>query len=250
MPRLVFLGTSNAIPDVNHENTFMALAAKEHLVLVDCPINPLRRLKQAGMDLRDVTDLALTHFHPDHVSGVPSMLMVSWLLGRTRPMDIYGLSSTLERVQKMMDLYDWKAWENFFPITFHETPEPGISQICEDPEVRIFAGRVRHMIPAMGLRFESASKVVAYSCDTSPCEEVVELARQADILVHEASGAAFGHSSAAQAGEIASRANAWALYLIHYPTGEDFDPPGLIEQARQTFKGPVSLAEDFMEITL
>jgi ribonuclease BN (tRNA processing enzyme) len=76
---------------------------------------------------------------------------------------------------------------------------------------------------------------------------VVGLARQTDVLIHEATGAMLGHSSAAQAGEIATRAEAKELLLIHYRTG-DFDTRVLIEQARQTFKGPVSLAYDFMSI--
>ena len=44
---------------------------------------------------------------------------------------------------------------------------------------------------------------LAYSCDTEPCTAVVDIARDVDILLHEATGAVTGHSSAAQAGEAA-----------------------------------------------
>ena len=49
--------------------------------------------------------------------------------------------------------------------------------------------------------------------------------------------------------EIARKAGAKSLYLIHYRTGEH-DPRPLVEQARGTFQGPVFLAEDFMQLDL
>ena len=80
MQKLIILGTANAIPDENHENTHLALLGEHRQILIDCAGNPVVRLKQAGIDLNSLTDLFLTHFHPDHVSGVPSLLMCmgSW----------------------------------------------------------------------------------------------------------------------------------------------------------------------------
>ena len=76
---------------------------------------------------------------------------------------------------------------------------------------------------------------------------MTQLAEGADILVHEASGALPGHSSAAQAGEAARRAEAGALYLIHYPTGK-FASGDPVADARKQFEGPVTLAEDYMAL--
>ena len=88
---------------------------------------------------------------------------------------------------------------------------------------------------------------MAYSCDTEPCQAVVRLAEGADVLIHEAAGASYGHSSAAQAGGIARQAEVGHLYLIHYRT-RGYDPAPLIEDARNEFGGRVTLAEDFMTI--
>ena len=108
---------------------------------------------------------------------------------------------------------------------------------------------MRHLIPTIGLRFEfkASQKVLAYSCDTEPCTEVVHLAEGADVLIHEASGASLGHSSAAQAGQIAAQAEAYKLYLIHYPTGE-YTNGNLIAEARQHYQGEIGLAKDFMTL--
>jgi ribonuclease Z len=106
---------------------------------------------------------------------------------------------------------------------------------------------VHHFIPNIGLRVEFAvsRKVMAYSCDTEPCEEMVRLSEKADVLIHEATGETPGHSSARQAGEIAKKAGVGSLYLIHYPTGQyaSGDP---VAEARAVFPGKVVQAKDFM----
>jgi len=249
MPKLIFLGTSNAIPNEHRDNTHMLLVGEQHILMVDCGTNPLIRLQKAGLDVNSLTDLVLTHFHPDHVGAAPALLMDSWLLGRRQPLNIYGLDYTLDRLIGMMNFYDWKSWPNFFPVNFHRLPEVESSPVIVDQELKMVASPVHHLLPTIGLRveFPASGKVLAYSCDTEPCDEVARLAAGADVLIHEATGASLGHSSAAQAGAIARQAGVGQLILIHFPTG-DFDPQPLLAQANQTFHGPVSLAEDFMEM--
>jgi ribonuclease Z len=249
--KLIILGTSNAIPSPNHENTHMIFVGKTRTILVDCVSDPIVRLEQAGVDYNALTDIILTHFHPDHVSGVPLLLMDMWLLGRTKPLDIYGLEYTLERIEHLMELYNWHKWPNFFPVRFHRIKEKELAPVLDCPEVQIFASPVQHMVPNIGLRFEfkESRKTLAYSCDTEPCPQVIQLAAGADILIHEATGAGLGHSSAAQAGEAARQAEVGTLYLIHYPTGQ-FTNENIVQEAQTRFGGTVIQTEDFMEITL
>jgi ribonuclease Z len=101
------------------------------------------------------------------------------------------------------------------------------------------------------MRVESvkSGKVLAYSCDTTPCPSLHDLALNADVLIHEAAGESLGHSSAFQAGQVAQNAGAKSLYLIHY----DVDPKisqGLTSQAGLAYSGQINLAEDFLEIDL
>jgi ribonuclease BN (tRNA processing enzyme) len=70
-----------------------------------------------------------------------------------------------------------------------------------------------------------------------------------DILIHEAGGATYGHSSAEQAGEIATKAEVGKLYLIHYPTGR-FANGNIAVEASKTYKGEIIIATDFMTIDL
>jgi ribonuclease Z len=249
MPKLIILGSSNAIPDRDHENTHMVLVGKSSTVLIDCVNNAILRLEQAGIDFNNLTDLVLTHFHPDHVSGVPQLLMNMWLLGRSRTLNVHGLDHTIERIEAMMGLYSWSEWPNFFPVKFHRVAEQEAAPVFAGDEFSITATPVQHFIPTIGLRieFHASNKTLAYSCDTEPCPQVIRLAAGADTLIHEASGPVPGHSSAGQAGEAARQAEVGELYLIHYPTGR-FAKGDLVAEAGARFGGPVRLATDFMTL--
>jgi ribonuclease Z len=246
MAKVIFLGSSNAIPHQRGENTHMVFVGEARTVLVDCGSNPILRLEAAGVDFNAITDLIATHFHPDHVSGIPLLLMDMWLLGRKRPLVIRGLAYTLDRLEAMMKLYEWDKWPGFFPVTFVRVPEEELTPVLDSPDFKIVASPVKHLLPTIGLRVEFHSgKVFAYSCDTEPCDAVVRLAAGADVLAHEAGGAGKGHSTALQAAGIAARAEVGRLYLIHYPA-EAFRTSDMLADARAHFQGQVAFADDFM----
>ncbi len=249
MPKIVILGASNAVPTLKSENTHMALVGKKRVVLVDCVSTAVVRLEQAGIELNDITDLVITHFHPDHVAGVPLLLMDMWLIGRKTSINIYGLHYTLDRLEELMKLYGWEEWPNLFPISFCRLPASEMTLVMDNEDFTIHSSPVHHFIPNIGIKveFNETKKTMAYSCDTEPCEEVIKLSAGVDVLIHEAAGASAGHSSAAQAGEIATKSEVDSLYLIHYATGK-FAKGDLVAEASATFKGKVALATDFMEV--
>jgi ribonuclease Z len=251
MPKVIILGSSNAIPSIGHENTHLVIVGQERTILIDCVSNPIVRLEQAGVDFNSVTDIVITHFHPDHVSGVPLLLMDMWLMGRTKPVNIYGLHYTMDRLEDLMGFYGWSEWPHFFPVGFYRLPEAEMAHVFECDDFVVHSSPVHHMIPTIGLRVEckKMGTVLAYSCDTEPCEQTVRLARGADVLIHEAAGNHYGHSSAEQAGEIATKAKVGKLYLIHYPTGR-FAKGDLRGEAAKTYSGEVLIATDFMTIDL
>jgi ribonuclease Z len=251
MSQLIILGSSNAIPSADHENTHLALITPERQVLIDCAANPVVRLEKAGLDVNATTDIIVTHFHPDHVCGLPLLLMDMWLMGRRNPLNIFGLHFTLDRVETMMNLYGWAEWPNFFTVNFCRIPADDMALVVNDAHMRIYASPVKHFLPNICLRFElkAESKSLAYSCDTEPCQAILDISRGVDILLHEASGPFKGHSSAAQAADVAREANVGSLYIIHYPTGR-YASGNPVAEAQSHFSGPVILAEDFMKIDL
>jgi ribonuclease Z len=221
----------------------------DEFILVDCTANPLVRLEQAGLSPERLSHLILTHFHPDHVSGVPLLLMDLWLLGRKSALTIHGLPHTLDRLEALMRAFGWENWPNFYTVDFRRLPEEPLSLVLETANLRVLSSPVEHLIPTVGLRFENRARrsALAYSCDTQPSSAVVKLAEGADTLIHEATGEAPGHSSARQAGSIAQQAGVRRLYLIHYAV-RGAEAETLVGEARRTFAGEIYLAKDFLPI--
>jgi len=250
MGKIIILGSSAAIPSDGADNTHLVILSKKHTILVDTASNPILSLGKAGVDPNRVSDLILTHFHPDHVSGLPLFMITMWLTGRKDSLDIYGLVDTLGRARKMLDLFNISEWVDMFPIEYHPSKHGEFNTLFSDDEMNTIGAEVKHLIPTMGLRFEfrSSGKVITYTCDSEPCDAVEKLAKGADILLHESAGYSKGHSSAFQAGEDAAQAGARSLYLIHYPAGTD--EQRMIHDVKDSFSGEVVIARDQMTIEI
>lgn len=249
MGRIVILGSASAVPVEGYENTHLLVEVGEQHILVDCPGNPVNRLSQVGVKIIQITDIILTHFHPDHVSGFASLLMSMWLVGRKRPINVYGLEDTLWRAEKMLELYDWQKWPGFFTVNFATIQAQEKEKFIERSDLVVYASPVEHLIPTVGLRFEfiHEAKSATYSCDTQPSQIVCRLAQHSDILIHESTGPTMGHTPPEKAGEIAAQAEVGSLYLIHYPP-KLVDLQSLLEKARSTYSGPVYVAKDLQVI--
>jgi ribonuclease BN (tRNA processing enzyme) len=106
--------------------------------------------------------------------------------------------------------------------------------------------RVEHPVPAFGLRIEYAGRSIAYSGDTDACPELLELARDVDLLLAEASfeegrDAVRGiHLTGRRAGEVARQAGARRLVLTHIPVWTD--PGTALAEAVEVYPGPVETA--------
>jgi len=250
MPKLIFLGTSSAVSEDGHENSFLALQGNETSILIDCSIRPVRRLREVGIDFNDLSALIITHFHPDHVGGLGNLLMDMWILGRKTDFTIYGSQHSLSRARTMMELFDWENWGGMYPVRFQELPMVELAEVLVTEEFRILSSPVEHMIPTLGLRVEHKQREfnLAYSSDTAPVDQTVRLAAGADVLIHEAAGKGEFHSTPAEAGEIAARAGVHTLYLTHYSLRGETGAEQLVAAAKKTFPGTVILAEDLMEI--
>jgi ribonuclease Z len=250
LERVFFLGTANAISSASQENAHIFFESEKHKILVDCPGNPISRMAKAGINPLEITDLIITHFHPDHVSGLPLLLMDLWLMGRKTPLNIYGLSSTIDHAEGLMDVFDWKKWQGFFPVQFNRIEEIENVRLLSADDLQITTSPGKHLIPSIGLRFEFplSQKIVVYSSDTEPCPSIQTLANGATILIHEAAGPGKGHTTPESCGKIAQQAHVNALYLIHYT--KELSDEELVSEANRYFEGQVVVCKDLMQITL
>lgn len=245
MPEVIILGSAAALPSAKRENTYLVVRDAHSAVLVDCAGSPIQRLQEVGVNPVDLDGLIITHHHPDHIYGVPALILGLWLLGRKDSLHIYGPLKGVASVASLMEILDAGDWPRLFSTTFHAVQLTENFPVMETSDFLIHATPVAHMVACIALRFTSkkTGRVMVYSSDTEPCESLVRLGRGADLLLHEATGPEKGHSTAAQAGAMGRLMGAKRLVLVHLPVNH-IDLNAWRRDAEREFGAPVELAED------
>lgn len=196
---------------------------------------------QRHCDLLDVGAIYISHLHADHCID----LVAYYYARRFHPtgipaaLPVYGPPGTAERICNsfeeppmggLLDVYDFRE------------VGPGTHQIGP---FTVTTGLTVHPIPCHALRVEVDGKVITYSADTAACDTVIDLARDADLFLCEASWPSVPtpppgiHLTGREAGEHAAKAGAKRLLLTHVMPFHDADV--LLAEAREVFDGPVEV---------
>ena len=234
MATLHLLGTGAAFSDAHRTTTMLAFTDKDSTLVLDCGGDVVQRMLAAGIDLTTVSALILTHEHIDHVGGFPLFMERIWLGGRRDPIPVYGIEPALDQARRCFETFDTSRWEGLPDIHWFPFPEEEGALVLTDTLWEVTASPGIHSVPVVGLRLVNTRTggVAAYSCDTEPAPAIACLAHKADLLVHEATGAFPGHSTALQAAEVAAQSEAKRLLLVHLPPGLSDDD---LHDARQRF---------------
>jgi len=131
-------------------------------------------------------------------------------------------------------------------------PGPLYAKLVRGESIEI-NGRI--ITPDMVVGPPRPGRKIVYTGDTRPCEKIVEIAKDADVLIHDASFTSdlqewaekTKHSTAKEAAEIAKKARVRQLILTHISARYSKDVTPLLEEAKQIFKNVV-VAEDLMSI--
>jgi ribonuclease Z len=245
MPRMILLGVGTAVPDADRETTHMVWDADGGPLLIDVAGHTYGRLLQAGIDPQELRGIVLTHSHADHIYGFPILLTQLWLAGRRTAISVYGLEPTLERARTLVnaaEIADYMLSAEWVEVAAGEDL-PLSAPYC------VRTTLTEHSRPCMALRFDDpgSGRALVYSADTQPCEAVVALARGATILIHEATTREPfpGHTTPRQAGEVAARAGAGRLVLVHFsPRWTIPEEQALAEVRAGGFTGPVEIGRE------
>ena len=248
MAELLLLGTGAALTaDGSREPTMLALRGQQSTVLIDCGSNPIRQLQRMQIPLDSVERLILTHSHPDHVSGFGLLVEMLWLHCRPhcRVLPIHGPADAIGVARRLLAQWDTSEWKGLPELEWHEVSLIVGAPIATGADFELTAAPGAHHVPVIGVRARSlhGDGVVVYSSDGGPSPDIRALAQDADCLVHEATGAFPGHSTAEAAAELARAAGARRLILVHLAAGfADLDEQR--RAAEQIFGGEVLLGRD------
>jgi len=279
---LFFAGTAGSVPTARRGLPAILLRAGGERILFDCGEGTQQQLlRSAGLPELDA--IFITHFHLDHWLGLVGMLKTFDLRARERPLAIHGppglksLFSTLRPVMGRtgypLSLVELEPYEEVrfdgysigsFPVR-HRVEAYGYAFVEDDRPGRFDADAARALGVSEGPDFgrlqrgetvgdvrpeqvvgeDRPGRRIVYSGDTAPCQAIEVLARDADVLVHEATFLSderarardTGHSTAAQAAEIARDAGVRLLALCHLSTR--YFPREIRDEARAVFPNTV-----------
>jgi ribonuclease Z len=253
--QLHILGSGAAVPTDARDNTALLVEAGGQTLLIDCPGGVAHKMSRLGKDFVTIDYLFFTHLHTDHSYGLPNLLTCMRLSKRAERLTIFGPPGTQDRVAGLLDLYSIARKVDFFGVDVTELSESqGV--FLDTDCLKLSALGVDHIVPTLGIRVKDKGlgRVLAYSGDTGPSKNVMSLAKNAHVLVHES---AFpdqlphrGHSTAGQAGDVANRARAEKLILVHLDRVCRGKEDLIRKQAGARFNGEVIVANDFDSFTV
>ncbi len=148
MIRVTLLGTGGTMPLKNRWLSSCLLSVFGHSVLIDCGEGTQIALKWAGQKSKPIDVICFTHFHADHISGLPGFLLTMSNEGRTEPLTMIGPVG-LETIVRALCLI---APNLTFDIRFIEIPSDGT--VIQSEPLTITPFRVRHGVPCLGYCFE------------------------------------------------------------------------------------------------
>ena len=243
--RLTVVGCSGSYPGPDSPASCYLLEAdhdgRTWRVLLDLGSGALGTLHDFADPLR-LDAIVLSHLHPDHYFDI-SGLFVMWKYhpdGPRRRIPVWGPSGVARQVARAYGLPAEPGMSREFD--FHEYDD---QPVVVGP-FTIRPTRVVHPVPAYGLRVEADGHTLAYSGDTGPCPALVDLAKDADLLLAEAAfqsgedNPADLHLTGTDAGAAAAAAGVRRLVLTHIPPWHDKQVA--LAEARAVYDGPVDLA--------
>ena len=285
---LYILGAGTPHPTPFRFGSSYVLEIDGEFLMFDCGPATTHKLVKAGLWPTRIDNLFFTHHHFDHDVDLPCFLLCRWdqSIGKENTLNIYGPPPTERLVHGIMDkekgvfAHDWYARVHFPisqnvyvnrggtlprnpPVVYSRDVGPGLVKNAEKWKVTVAeTTHVQPYLESLAYRVDTATgKSIVITGDTEPCDSVIELARDADVMlancandqsILESQGLDYGQSGTIAVAQMAQAANVKTLVLTHMsPT---FAVHGPLEKGigdiRQDYDGDVVFAEELMKLEI
>jgi len=283
--KLTLLGTGTPAPTSHRAGSSYLVEAVGERFLFDCGPGSHMRMLQAGIAVTSITQLFLTHYHYDHFTDLPHLVLRRWDqgAGKIPELPVYG-PTPIKRIVASLFGRDGVFWcdleartKNIPSLGLYKArggrlprrkPRPVVRELKHGSAVNgnrwtVRAVETPHSQPqlrSLAYRLDCAEGSFVYSGDTGPCKPLVDLARGADVMVHMChyvKGTEFNPemlnccSSHKLAAEHAKAAAVKTLVLTHITdqVGSDGVRERVIRDVSEMFGGTVIFGEDLKEIS-
>ncbi len=267
----ILIGTGFPRPDPNHAGSSTVIVAGDEWFVFDAGRGATMRIAATDLKYDNLAAVFLTHLHSDHTAGLPDLFNTSWQFGRnSRPLELYGPAGIEKLARAMSDFFEYDIHIRRDIIEKHPREGATIKThvvregfVFQNANVCISAFAVDHgeVKPAFGYRVDCGGQSIVISGDTRPTPNLVKFAKGADVLILEAylpehflsvdkpdvaKRLMSYHTSAEEAGEVATAAAVKTLVLTHLIPG---NAEGTFrERASKTYKGNLIVGHDLLHV--
>ena len=256
MGRIVVVGSGTVVPEGSRGGSSFFCEHVSARILVDCGPAAVQSMARHELPWQDLTDLVITHFHTDHVGGLPALFfsLTHGLLParRSEPLDVWGPPGT----ERLFDGLEAALGDFFrnpgFPVRVHEVAPGAEVQLNSGPILRTH--KTPHTPESQAVRLDTGTGGFGYTGDTGPSTTLGAFLAGLSVLVCECSLpdhlVGDNHLSPSSAAGIVSEARPDLLLLTHiYPQfREAADVPDLVREAG--YEGKMGVASDGMAVPL
>ena len=270
--KLVLLGTGSPFADPTKSGPSLAIVVNNTSYIVDCGPGVVRRAAEASklgfpsLEAAQLKTLFITHLHSDHTIGLADIILTPAVLDRNAPIAIYGPVGIKKMTDDLMSAYKEdisiriNGLEKGDAIAYQVyTNEIKEGQIYKDSNLTVTAFKVQHgqWDNAFGFVFQTKDKKIVISGDCTYSENLIQYAKDCDILVHEVYSdtglkkrtqrwqdyhSTF-HTSTYQLADIANQVKPKLLILNHQLTfGTSLQ--SLLDEVKSKYKGVVVNGSD------
>ncbi|MBR6028239.1 MAG: ribonuclease Z [Clostridia bacterium] len=154
MVQVTLLGTAALMPTPERGTTAAALVCQGRTLLLDCGEGTQTAARRWHVNLMSADVIALTHYHGDHIFGLPGLLQTMGTLGRTAPLTLTGPGEIQRELAPVMQLVNWVP----YPVKLMSMPGGGL-RLCElhpswPAEALLTTFPTEHRVPSQGYRFD------------------------------------------------------------------------------------------------
>lgn len=258
MAEIYFLGTGGWVATPERDNTSVLLSAGGELILIDCPGSVTAKLRKLDFEARRVSIILITHVHPDHIYGLPSL--VHSLILEKGEIRLLGSEETVGFARRLLDVFGLREKGAGTRVRL-EVVRPG-RPLSLGRAGHLLALRVPHHSSSLAYHIflKEPKKEILFSGDTPVHGPLFRRAHEVDYFVHEASAPAryfeeypklFGiHTSALDLGRCSREAGVKCLIPCHFLADVWAAPAEIRAEIRRSFRGRLIVPRDFQRIAL
>ncbi|MBW7456924.1 MBL fold metallo-hydrolase [Paenibacillus sepulcri] len=259
MPELLILGTSAGVSTANRHHFSMAIKKDGRLYVIDCGCPVSMLLKKMGEDPKNIEAVFLTHWHPDHASGLPMLLQDLQLTHRSEHLPVYGPEGTIRKVKLLQNIFIIP--QDIYPYQL-EAVEYNEDTLFERDGLKINFFKTKHLAQdawrkiddkhgneiapvAYGLVIHIDNKKIVVSGDVLSSQDLVHVLHDADLVIHE-----FGHIHPEKLNHFLKEQQISNLLITHIHHEWDLKTEELQRIVGAGHPGEVQVAHDLMRIIL